>query len=100
MFKRTKLRVLPVVDDALHVIGVITLEDLGNVDVRRHEISLSEVVMHNPAVIDENADLEYIAQFMMEKEQDHIFIVDKDGKLAGVISGIDVVKKIIDLVPL
>jgi len=100
MFKRTKLRVLPVVDDATHVIGVITLEDLGNVDVHRREISLSEVVMHNPAVIDENADLEYIAQFMMEKEQDHIFIVDKDGKLAGVISGIDVVKKIIDLAPL
>ncbi len=34
---------------------------------------------------------------MMEKQEDHVFILDKDKKLAGVISGIDVVKKILEL---
>jgi CIC family chloride channel protein len=96
-FKSTKFRVLPVVDDDAHVAGVVNLEDLGNVDVRRQEISLSETVMHKPALIDEETSLEHIAQFMMEKQQDHVFIIDKEKKLTGVISGIDVVKKILEL---
>ena len=96
-FKSTKLRVLPVVDDDSHVAGVVNLEDLGNVDVRRQEISLSETVMHKPALIGEEISLEQVAQFMMEKQHDHVFIVDKDKKLTGVISGIDVVKKILEL---
>jgi len=96
-FKSTKLRVLPVVDDGAHVAGVVNLEDLGNVDVRRQEISLSETVMHKPALIEEEASLEHVAQFMMEQQQDHVFILDKNKKLTGVISGIDVVKKILEL---
>ena len=97
LFKSTKLRVLPVVDDDTHVAGVINLEDLGNIDVRRQEIGLSETLMHKPAVLDEETSLEHIAQFMMEKQQDHVFIIDKEKKLTGVISGIDVVKKILEL---
>ena len=96
-FKSTKLRVLPVVDDKGHVDGVVNLEDIGYVDVRRQEISLSETVMHKPALLGEDASLEQIAHFMMEKQEDHVFILDKDRKLAGVISGIDVVKKILEL---
>jgi len=96
-FKSTKLRVLPVVDDKGHVDGVVNLEDIGYVDVRRQEISLSETVMHKPALLGEDASLEQVAQFMMEKQEDHVFILDKDRKLAGVISGIDVVKKILEL---
>ena len=96
-FKSTKLRVLPVVDDGAHVAGVVNLEDLGNMDVRRQEISLSETVMHKPALISEENSLEHVAQFMMEQQQDHVFILDKDKKLTGVISGIDVVKKILEL---
>jgi CIC family chloride channel protein len=96
-FKSTKLRVLPVVDDNGHVAGVVNLEDIGYVDVRRQEISLSETVMHKPALIGEDASLEQVAQFMMEEEEDHVFVLGKDGKLAGVISGIDVVKKILEL---
>ena len=96
-FESTKLRVLPVVDHKGHVDGVVNLEDIGYVDVRRQEISLSETVMHKPAVLGEDTSLEQVAQFMMEKQEDHVFILDKDKKLAGVISGIDVVKKILEL---
>jgi CIC family chloride channel protein len=96
-FKSTKLRVLPVVDDNGHVDGVVNLEDIGYVDVRRQEISLSETVMHKPALLGEDASLKQVAQFMMEKQEDHVFIFDKDRKLVGVISGIDVVKKILEL---
>lgn len=31
---------------------------------------------------------------MMDKREDHVFVVGKVGKLIGVISGIDVVRKL------
>jgi predicted transcriptional regulator len=85
------------VDEEKHVTGVVNLEDIGYVDFYRKEVSLSESVMHKPLLVDENTSLEKIAQLMMEKQQDHVFVVDKEEKLTGVISGIDLVKKILDL---
>ncbi len=99
-FKTTKFRVLPIIDDKTHVAGVVNLEDLGYVDVRRQEISLSETVMHKPELIGDKTSLERIAQLMMETRQDHVFVVDGEEKLIGVVSGIDVVKKILELLSL
>ena len=73
------------------------MEDLGYVDFKRHSISLSETIMHNPVLMGEQDSIEKAAQLMMEKEEDHIFVVDKEEKLIGVVSGIDIVKKIIEL---
>ena len=96
-FENTKLRVLPVVDDDSHVVGVVNLEDIGYVDVRRQEVSLSETILHKPALIKKDASMKDVAQFMMEKQEDHVFVLGEDRKLVGVISGIDVVKKILEL---
>lgn len=96
-FETTKLRVLPVIDNFDHVVGVVNLEDLGYVDVKRQSMSLSETIMHKPILISEKTSLEEAAQLMMDKQEDHIFVVDAQEKLVGVVSGIDVVKKIIEL---
>ena len=53
--------------------------------------------MHKPELIGGGTSLEQIAQLMMETQQDHVFVLDKEEKLIGVVSGIDVVKKIIEL---
>jgi len=45
----------------------------------------------------EETSLEQVAKFMMEKQQDNLFILDKEKKLTGVISGIDIVKKTLEL---
>ena len=97
-FKGTKFRVLPVIDHKTHVLGVVNLEDLGYIDIYHQEISLSESVMHKPALVDEKTSLEDIAQFMMESHNDHVFVIDMNQVLVGVISGIDVVKKILELI--
>ena len=97
VFKNTKLRVLPVITKDVHVAGVVTLEDLGYVDVNRQEIDVCDIVMHKPAVMSEHVSLRHVAKFMVETQQDHLFILDKDARLIGVISGIDVVKKIVEL---
>jgi len=96
-FEGTKLRVLPVIDNFDHVVGVINLEDIGYVDVHRQSLSLSETIMLKPITIGEQTSLEQAAQLMIDKQQDHIFVVDKEEKLIGVVSGIEVVKKIIEL---
>lgn len=96
-FEKTNLRVLPVVDDQRHVVGVIHLEDLGYTDLHQQGLNLSEATMYNPTVIDEEKNMEQAAQLMIETQQDHIFVVNKEEKLVGVISGIDVVKKILEL---
>jgi CIC family chloride channel protein len=96
-FEGTKLRVLPVTGENAHVVGVVNLEDLGYIDVRRQGMSVSDTTMHKPTVIGIEANLEQVAQLMMETQQDHVFIVDKEERLVGVISGIDVVKKILEL---
>ncbi|HTY75957.1 MAG TPA: chloride channel protein, partial [Candidatus Nanoarchaeia archaeon] len=82
-FKGTKFRVLPIIDEGKQVVGVINLEDLGYVDIYHKEVSLSESVMHKPLLIDEKMNLEEIAQLMMEKQQDHVFVVDGECKLTG-----------------
>jgi CIC family chloride channel protein len=97
MFKGTKFRVLPIADEDNHVVGVVNLEDIGYVDIYHKEISLSESVMHKPLLVSQSTSLEEIAQLMMEKQEDHVFVIDGEEKLVGVISGIDVVKKILDL---
>ncbi len=97
-FEGTKLRVLPVTDDRNNVVGVVNLEDIGYIDVRRHSMSLSETIMHNPTLISSKISMEQAAQCMIENQQDHIFVVDESGGLIGVISGIDVVKKIIEII--
>jgi CIC family chloride channel protein len=97
IFRNTKLRVLPVIDENAHVAGVVTLEDLGYVDVNRQEIDVCDIVMHKPAVMGERVTLQHVAKFMVEMQQDHVFILNEDDRLVGVISGIDVVKKILEL---
>jgi CIC family chloride channel protein len=96
-FEGTKLRVLPVIDDDGCVIGVVNLEDLGFADMRRQSMTLSEAVTHKPVLICEETSLEEIAQLMMDTQQDHVFVVDATERLTGVVSGIDVVKKILEL---
>jgi CBS domain-containing protein len=77
---------------------VVNLEDIGYIDIYNQEISLSESVMHKPVLVDEKTTLEDIAQFMMESHKDHVFVIDKNQVLVGVISGIGVVKKILELI--
>jgi CIC family chloride channel protein len=96
-FEGTKFRVLPVTDEFGHVVGVVNLEDLGYIDVSRQNRTLSETVMHNPTLIKKGTSLEKVSQLMMEIQVDHIFVVDEKDTLIGVVAGIDIVKRILEL---
>jgi CIC family chloride channel protein len=96
-FEKTRFRVLPVVDDDKRVIGALTLEDLGNIGSRQMEESLSERLMRKPLVITGNTSLAQIAEMMIKREEDHAFVIDENDHIVGVVAGIDVVRKIMEL---
>lgn len=96
-FECTRVRVLPIVNTEKNVIGTVTLEDLGNVESKNVKGLLSETFMHIPLTVSKETSLEEIAKLMMEKGDDHVFIVNKNNELVGVVSGIDVVRKITEL---
>jgi CBS domain-containing protein len=97
VYEEHNLRVMPVIDNSDHVVGVVNLEDLGYIDVRQSEALLAETVFHQPILIRADASLEAVARLMMDSQADHVFVVDESQKLIGVVSGIDVVKKILEL---
>lgn len=99
IFRTTKFRVLPVIDDKTNVVGVVNLEDLGYVDIHQQEITLNSAVMHKPLLIKKETTLETAAQMMIETQQDHAFVVDENEQIIGVVSGIDIVKKILEILP-
>jgi CBS domain-containing protein len=96
-FEEHNLRVMPVIDEGNNVVGVVNLEDLGYIDVRQHDAELPDSIFHQPTLIKADTSLEAIARLMMDNEEDHVFVVNKEDKLIGVVSGIDVVKKILEL---
>jgi CBS domain-containing protein len=78
-------------------VGIVTLEDLGNIDARHVNEPFSVRLMHSSLTITRRATLEQIAEMMIKSEEDHAFVVDENDRLIGVISGIDVVRKIMEL---
>ncbi len=96
-FEKTRFRVLPVVDDHQRVVGAVTLEDLGNIDSRQMEEHLSERLMRKPLIIARNTSLEQTADMMIKREEDHAFVVDETDRIIGVVAGIDVVRKIMEI---
>ncbi len=96
-FGKTRVRVLPVVNEKNHVVGTVTLEDLGNIESKNAAKTLSEIFMHAPLIVAEQTSLEAITELMMEKDDDHVFVTNNEGELVGVISGIDIVRKITEL---
>ena len=90
VFEEHNLRVMPVIDELSHVVGVVNLEDLGYIDVRQQEVMLPETVFHQPTLIKSDTSLEATARLMMDNQEDHVFVVDEEQKLSGVVSGIDV----------
>ncbi len=96
-FEGTKFRVLPIVDAKDQVVGVLHLEDLGYVDMANLNSSLPTTIIHKPIIIKADTSLGEAAQLMLDAQEDHLFVTDEADKLVGVVSGIDVVKKTVEL---
>ena len=88
---------MPVVDENNQVVGVANLEDLGYIAVKQKKKAFTEIIIHKPTLVTKDTSLEAIALQMMETQEDHVFVIDDKQRLIGVISGIDIVKKNLEL---
>lgn len=78
-----------ITDDHRHPVGIFTLRDLRTV-VAENTVSLdrpiSQVMTNNPCALPADDDAFQAALLMAEKHFAHLCIVDRDGRLTGVVS--------------
>jgi len=91
-FERVPYRVLPVVDAENKLVGYVRLEDLTSIPEDRHGQPLSTVLVRAPLAFREDAPLVEVIEAMLEKDEDHAFVVDEEGRLLGVVADIDLIR--------
>lgn len=91
-FSKTNFRLMPVVDSEARVIGYSTLEDLALLSKTALDTPLKTADLQPPMIFPEATPVMKVIEEMIEKEEDHCFVVDGDGKLTGIISTIDVTR--------
>jgi CBS domain-containing protein len=92
---KTGLRALPVVERN-KVIGIVSLHDIVDMASKAKEFrqTLAESIMSVPEVATEDTDVGKARMLMREKNISRIPVVDKNQKLAGVVTIFDLLKAI------
>jgi CBS domain-containing membrane protein len=79
------VKALPVVSLDRHVLGIVSITDLFNLDVA--ELAPVSSVMTSPvATIGVHAPVTEIIQLMIDRGFHHIPVVDEDDRLAGIVT--------------
>jgi CIC family chloride channel protein len=91
-FGKTSFRLMPVVDANERVIGYATLEDLAFLSKTALDTPLRTSDLQPPLIFPEGTPVMKVIEEMIEKAEDHCFVVDGEGKLTGIISTIDVTR--------
>lgn len=82
---------IPVVDEANHLVGIVTNRDLR---FERHLDKTVDEVMtkENLVTTDQQTDLAAAAQILQENKIEKLPVVDKEGRLVGIITYKDITK--------
>ena len=91
-FGKTSFRLMPVVDADNKVVGYATLEDLAFLSKTTLDTPLRDTELQPPLIFHESTPVMRVIEEMIEKEEDHCFVVDGEGRLTGIISTIDVTR--------
>ncbi len=94
-FATIPYRVLPIVHESGVLIGSVNLEDLLSAPKSMLKNPVTQLYMSVPVTVPPEESLPSIVNRIFEREVDHVFVVDKDGKLLGVIAVIDIARKLV-----
>jgi CIC family chloride channel protein len=94
-FATIPYRVLPIVHRPDVLIGSVNLEDLLSAPKSMLKQSVTQLYMSVPITVSPEEPLTSIVSRIFEKEVDHVFVVDKEGRLLGVIAVIDIARKLV-----
>jgi len=89
------IRHLPVVDESDTLVGMISDRDLGTLMRRYDEASsegISEYMSADVVSVEEDADLREVIETLLEQRIGAVPVVDGDGKIAGIISYVDLLR--------
>lgn len=105
MMKEKKIRRLPVVDDNLHVIGIVSDRDIKEASPSKattldmhelyyllSELKIKDIMTKNPVCARANDSVEGVALIMMEKGFGGMPVVDANNKITGIITESDIFK--------
>ncbi|QNL23112.1 CBS domain-containing protein [Hyphobacterium sp. CCMP332] len=104
LFKKNKIRHLPVTDNEL-VIGILSQTDLlrlsfGNTyvdddmvgeDGIMDELSINQIMKHKPDMVGPNDSIKEVAEKFISAEY-HALPVEDNGKLVGIVTTTDVIR--------
>jgi len=94
-FESVPYRVLPIVDSKRRPIGVVKLEELVSVSKKSLKLPVLATYAEKPVTVSPSTPLKEIALTMLKENADHVYVVNERGELIGVISKIDVVRRLI-----
>jgi CIC family chloride channel protein len=95
VFEKVPYRVLPVVDSFGRPISTVKLEDIASAPSRLLKMQVSTMYSEIPLTVSPSTPLEDIIKTIIETGKDHVFVVDEDYRLVGVIAAIDIAKKLV-----
>lgn len=101
LMKINSIRHLPVVSKGNRLKGFVTLADLkqGLLPSMLSDISLSDLMIKNPIVVDPDADIETAARLIYKHKISGMPVV-KNNKLVGIITETDILRAFIDMMGL
>ena len=86
---------LPVVDDDNNLVGIITLRDIDLAGERTNDLFAEDLMTTDVITRGENASISEIAETMDQTSLQRIPIIDKDGKLIGLVTQSVVIRSLI-----
>ena len=86
---------LPVVDDDNNLVGIITLRDIDLAGERTNDLYAEDLMTTDVITKDENTSISEIAETMDQTSFQRIPVVDKDGKLIGLVTQSVVIRSMI-----
>ena len=86
---------LPVVDDDNNLIGIVTLRDIDLAGERTNDLFAEDLMTTDVITRGENTSISEIAETMNRESIQRIPIIDRDGKLVGLVTQSVVIRSFI-----
>lgn len=90
MMRENKIGGIPIVDENMHLLGIVTNRDLRF--EKDMALSIKEVMTSNGIITAELSDLENAENILKENKIEKLPIIDSDNKLVGLITFKDIIK--------
>lgn len=89
---RSKLRALPVIDEARHLVGIVSKTDLLRSGRRRTKKTVADIMTPLVHGLPEDAPVAYVISLMAFAGLHEVPVVDKDARVIGMITATDALR--------